>query len=180
MRASCGSGVSLKPIYLIGPRGAGKSTIARLLAARIDRPFFDQDHIFESRHGSIPALFKRHTRTWIVDRLARTLDEVEPEDVVAMSGSSLLDDGKVNATRCAQVRRGIVVLLLPGKEHRRNIEILLRRERARKAYAVRKETSAKNYHERLPLYQKLADHTVYADGDSELTVRRILRALQRS
>jgi len=171
--------MKIKPIYLIGPRGAGKSTIARLLGARLEQPFFDQDHIFESRYGSIPALFKRRTRSWIVNCLAQTLDEVEPGDIVAVSGSSLLDEGTINVKRCAQVRRGTVILLLPGGDHKKNIEILYRRERARKSYVADKDTSSRNYHDRLPIYQSLANHVVHSAEKPEMTVDRIVRVLSR-
>lgn len=46
------------PIILIGPPGAGKSTIGKLLAKRLNRPFLDTDIEIENRAGkSIPDLF---------------------------------------------------------------------------------------------------------------------------
>lgn len=38
-------------IYLIGPRASGKTTLGRLLAARLDRPFVDLDAAFVETHG---------------------------------------------------------------------------------------------------------------------------------
>lgn len=40
-------------IHLIGPGGAGKSTVAPQVAALLGREVFDLDRLFESRHGSI-------------------------------------------------------------------------------------------------------------------------------
>ncbi|MGB1270981.1 MAG: shikimate kinase, partial [Endozoicomonas sp.] len=42
----------LNNIYLIGPMGAGKSTIGRLLAKELARSFFDSDHVIEERSGA--------------------------------------------------------------------------------------------------------------------------------
>ncbi|HEX8271073.1 MAG TPA: shikimate kinase [Longimicrobiaceae bacterium] len=40
-------------IRLVGPGGAGKSTVGPVLAARLARPFLDLDREFERRHGDI-------------------------------------------------------------------------------------------------------------------------------
>ena len=42
-------------LFLVGPMGAGKSTIGRLLAQSLSRPFVDSDKEIETRTGaSIP------------------------------------------------------------------------------------------------------------------------------
>ena len=48
----------LTNIYLVGPMGAGKSTIGRLLARELGLPFYDSDHEVEERAGAnIPWIF---------------------------------------------------------------------------------------------------------------------------
>lgn len=48
----------LPNFFLIGPMGAGKSTIGRLLAAELRREFFDSDHEIQARCGAdIPWIF---------------------------------------------------------------------------------------------------------------------------
>ena len=47
-------------IQLIGPGGAGKSTVGAALASRLMRPFHDLDREFESRHGDIDSFIKAH------------------------------------------------------------------------------------------------------------------------
>ena len=45
-------------IFLVGPMGAGKSTIGRLLAAELHLPFIDADRAIEERCGAdIPWIF---------------------------------------------------------------------------------------------------------------------------
>jgi len=47
-------------IQLIGPGGAGKSTVGALLAARLACPFLDLDREFERRHADIDAFIAAH------------------------------------------------------------------------------------------------------------------------
>ena len=48
----------LTNIYLVGPMGAGKSTIGRMLAKELGLPFYDTDHEIETRTGAnIPWIF---------------------------------------------------------------------------------------------------------------------------
>lgn len=51
----------VKPIFLVGPMGAGKSTIGRLLAQALQGSFIDHDdYIIEQAHMSIPQIFERY------------------------------------------------------------------------------------------------------------------------
>ncbi|MBW8896593.1 MAG: AAA family ATPase, partial [Massilia sp.] len=46
-------------IFLVGLMGAGKTTIGRLLARRLDMTFIDSDHEIEARTGAtIPWIFE--------------------------------------------------------------------------------------------------------------------------
>jgi len=49
---------SLNKVFLIGPMGAGKTTIGRHLATELSLPFIDTDHEIEARCGAdIPWIF---------------------------------------------------------------------------------------------------------------------------
>ena len=48
-------------IVLVGMPGSGKSTVGRLVAERLGRPFVDTDALFEQLHGTpVPAYLDAH------------------------------------------------------------------------------------------------------------------------
>lgn len=66
-----------KNIVLIGMMGAGKTTLGRRLARRLNRPFVDIDHEIEARAGvSIPHIFEVEGESGFRDREARVVAEV--------------------------------------------------------------------------------------------------------
>lgn len=47
-----------RSVFLVGPMGAGKSTLGRHLAQVLGRPFYDSDKVIEERTGAdIPWIF---------------------------------------------------------------------------------------------------------------------------
>jgi shikimate kinase len=81
-------------LFLIGPMGAGKSTIGQLLAKRLGRPFLDMDAMIVERTGrSIPEIFARDGecafRALEGETLAELCDREEPA-VIATGGGVVL------------------------------------------------------------------------------------------
>ncbi len=61
--------VSLSPVFLIGPRGSGKTTVARLLADRLGWDWLDADDVLEARHGqSVRDIFAEEGEAGFRDR----------------------------------------------------------------------------------------------------------------
>ena len=52
--------MSARAIVLIGPMGAGKTSVGRRVARALEVPFADTDKIVARDHGPIPDLFERH------------------------------------------------------------------------------------------------------------------------
>ena len=46
-------------MVIVGEMGVGKTTVGRLLASRLDRPFIDSDELFEEDLGTTGAAFAR-------------------------------------------------------------------------------------------------------------------------
>jgi len=81
-------------LFLIGPMGAGKSTIGRQLSRQLGMPFHDSDREIELRTGvDIALIFElegesgfRKRETAIIDELTRL-----PDIVLATGGGAILD-----------------------------------------------------------------------------------------
>jgi shikimate kinase len=93
-----------QPIFLIGYRGAGKSTVARELAARLGYESIDADEMLEARTGkSIAAIFADSGEAVFRDAEAQIVAELcdRLRIVAALGGGSILRETNRNAIRAA-------------------------------------------------------------------------------
>ena len=80
-------------IFLVGPMGAGKSTIGRCLADRLGRVFCDSDHEIERRTGaSVPLIFAVEGEAGFRRWEALVLEDLvaRPNVVLATGGGAVL------------------------------------------------------------------------------------------
>jgi shikimate kinase len=155
-----------KPIFLIGYRGTGKSTVARELAARLGYDWVDADAVIEQRAGkSIAAIFAddgerafRDLETEVVAELGR-----QGQIVAALGGGAVLCDANRAVIRAA----GPVVWLTAS------VDTILERIAADQATASRRPqlTAAGGRAEveallaaRTPLYRECATLVVDTEG----------------
>ncbi len=79
-------------IFLIGPMGAGKSTIGRLLAGRLSMPFRDMDALIVAQTGrSIPDIFAHEGESAfraLESQMLETLCREEGGAVIATGGGA--------------------------------------------------------------------------------------------
>ncbi len=81
-----------RTVMLVGMRGAGKTTVGRLLSARLGRPFLDLDAEIEREAGrSIPDLFREEGEAGFRERERRELERalLRPGLVLAVGGGAL-------------------------------------------------------------------------------------------
>ncbi len=160
-------------IFLVGPMGAGKTTIGRQLAQALGRPFHDSDREIEQRTGvDIPTIFEYEGEEGFREREAAVIDELTrlPEIVLATGGGSVLRP----ENRHALAGRGLVVYLktpvslqLARTAHDRNRPLLQTEDPEARLRAL--------YEERDPLYREVADLTL---DTGRLSIRQIVRRIE--
>lgn len=145
-------------IFLIGPMGAGKTTVGRRLARALRRRFVDCDHELEKRTGvTIPLIFEIEGEAGFRAREKRVVEELTQETgvVLATGGGAVLDP----ENRAFLRDRGLVVYLHAP------VELLAARTRndsnrpLLKA-ADRAQTLRNLMLQREPLYREIADLVV--------------------
>lgn len=104
------------PVVLVGMMGAGKSTLGRLLAKRLGRPFIDCDKIIEQEAGkSISAIFadegEAAFRRFEREAMARLLAR-EDCSVIAAGGGAMMDE----TTRARIKERAVSIWLKAAPE----------------------------------------------------------------
>ncbi|MBF7682217.1 shikimate kinase AroK [Acinetobacter sp. B5B] len=106
---------TLPNIYLVGPMGAGKTTVGRHLAEILGREFIDSDHEIETKTGaSIPWIFEKEGELGFRQREKQVLEELtQLNNVVLATGG-----GAVTQQENRQVLRtsGVVVYLFAPVE----------------------------------------------------------------
>jgi len=156
-------------LVLIGLMGSGKSTVGRLLARRLHRPFLDSDEMVEARTGrTVREIFETDGeaayRPLETDALRVALDSPEPAVIAAAGGVVLAAENR----EVLKERAGKIVwlraspTLLVERALRQDHRPLLEHDPA--------TTMAKMAADRTGLYIGLADQVIDID---ELTPEQV-------
>jgi shikimate kinase len=165
----------LQRVFLVGPMGAGKTTIGRLLARDLKLEFVDADQDIERRTGAdIPWIFDVEGEEGFRDREQQVIEELtrRPGIVLATGGGAVLRP----ANRAA-LARGLVIYLRTTLD-----EQLRRTGRDRKRPLLDVDDPGQVLRElfaaRDPLYREVADLVVDSDSSSPRAVaQRVLSQL---
>ncbi|WP_350560323.1 shikimate kinase AroK [Psychrobacter sp. CAL346-MNA-CIBAN-0220] len=100
----------LPSVFLVGPMGAGKTTIGRLLAKQLGRSFVDSDWYVESQTGAdIAWIFAKEGEAGFRARETRAIDELtQHQQIVLATGGGAVMRAE---NREFLHQRGIVVYL---------------------------------------------------------------------
>ncbi|KUJ72416.1 shikimate kinase AroK [Thiomicrospira sp. WB1] len=159
-------------IFLVGPMGAGKSTVGRILADKLHYRFLDSDHEIEAKTGvSIPMIFDIEGEAGFRKRECRLIDQLtqKPGIVLATGGGAVLKPQNRKHLRS----RGFVVYL------RSSLEALLARTRHDRNRPLLQtddpEAVLKNVMtERDPLYREVADLVIQTE---QASVHKVVRQI---
>lgn len=165
--------------FLVGPMGAGKSTIGRQLARCLKLKFIDSDREIEIRTGvDIPLIFELEGESGFRKRERKVIDELtaKPGIILATGGGAVLD--KRNRRHLAS--RGRVIYL------RTSVEQQLRRTAHDRNRPLLRTPNPKQKLEELmevrdPLYQEIADWIIDTDGCRVRdVVQQIVQKIERT
>ncbi|MDP2135740.1 MAG: shikimate kinase [Sulfuritalea sp.] len=169
---------SLANIYLVGMPGAGKTTVGRQLARRLQRTFIDADHEIEARTGvRIPLIFDIEGEQGFRDRESKVIAELVARNslVVATGGGAVLRQ----ENRAALKHSGTVVYLqaAPGLLFERT---RLDPNRPLLQVADPMKKIEELFAQRDPLYREVADIVISSLGGSVAhLVKQLERELQK-
>ena len=170
------SGGAERDVWLVGPRGAGKTTVGRVLAHRLARPFVDTDEIVTARLGvSIADFFAKSGEDEFRIREAAVVAELEKgrgRVIAAGGGVPLLSENqeRLRATGLVcflDVDAGRASSRVPGSGG----------GRPRLTADAWSEEMRRIVAERRPVYRAVADVVVDADPPVETVLALLLEAL---
>jgi shikimate kinase len=159
-------------VYLIGPRGSGKTTVGRLLANRLGWEFVDADQQLEARAGqSIAEIFASEGEVGFRSREAELLGELTGREnhVIACGGGVVL-----RPENRARLRTGGFCIYLTGDSPTLFGRIACDPATADRRPALTGLPGALEIEqilrEREPLYREVAHLSVATDGRSPADV----------
>ena len=162
-------------VFLVGPMGAGKSTIGRLLSSELKLEFFDSDKVIEERCGAnIPWIFDMEGESGFREREEQAIDEL------TQMGSIVLATGGGVVMREANRRhlsaRGTVVYLCTSVEQQ-----LARTAKDKNRPLLQAENPERILRDlfsaRDPLYREIADIIIETDQRNPRWVVQELKRL---
>ena len=166
-------------IFLIGPMGAGKTTIGRQLARKLKKDFYDSDRVIEERTGAdIPLIFEKEGEAGFRHRERAIIDELTGlgNIVLATGGGAVLDAENRKHLRS----RGTVIYLNSSLQ-----TLVERTRRDRNRPLLHADEPPEVILERLlqqrdPLYRETADLIVEtADNSIHSVIHAIIKRLNK-
>lgn len=170
---------AINNIYLVGLPGAGKTTVGRQLARRMQRTFVDADHEIEARTGvRIPVIFDIEGEQGFRDRESKVIADMARESnlIVATGGGAVLREENREA-----LKQGGTVVYLHATPRLIFERTRLDSNRPLLQVADPMAKIEELYAQRDPFYREVADLVVNSLGGSiNHLVKQLERELQKT
>jgi shikimate kinase len=165
-------------VFLVGPMGAGKSTIGRQLSSVLKKEFKDSDHEIIARTGaSIPLIFEIEGEEGFRKRESAMIDELTQlhDIVLATGGGAVLREENRRHLKA----RGVVIYLFASVD-----QLFERTCRDRNRPLLQTEDPRGRLEElmaqRDPIYRQVADMVVHTDDRSiKSVIKEIMVRLEQ-
>ncbi len=160
--------VKVRNIFLIGPMGAGKSTIGRTLAKELKLEFYDSDEVIEERSGAnIAWIFDVEGEEGFRRREQKIIDELtQKSNIVLATGGGVV---MTPENRNALAGRGTVIYLKTSLQQQ--FERTKRDTKRPLLQTDNLESRLELLHdEREPFYEEMSDISFETD---KLTVKAV-------
>ncbi len=161
-------------VFLVGPMGAGKTTIGRLLAQHLKLDFADTDREIEERTGAdIPWIFDVEGEEGFRNREVQVVEEMtERSNILLATGGGVV---LRKENRQVLASRGYVIYLYASIEEQ--VKRTARDNRRPLLQNADSETVLRELMEiRDPLYSEISDYVIDTDGCSPKSVAQKLAA----
>lgn len=156
-------------IVLTGMPASGKSTIGKVLAKELGRPFFDTDLMIEAEEKMrIPEIFEKYGEAYFRDAESQIIKKVATENgaIIATGGGAILRNENIEN------------LKFNGKIFFRDRNPELLKPTADRPKAFNKEEMMKRYKERYPIYSRTADCIVKNQNSIQAAAAKIMEEFQ--
>lgn len=151
-------------IFLVGPMGAGKTSVGRYLAKHLNKNFYDSDEEIEKRTGvSLNWIFDLEGIDGYRTREKQVIDELSGlSNIVLSTGGGCIESPEV---REFLRKRGTVIYMEVSLETQLN---RLKRDKKRPLLQGEnpQEILTQMWKEREPIYEQIADLVVKTDNRS--------------
>ena len=156
--------MSANNLYLVGMPGAGKTSVGRQLARRMQRTFIDADHEIEARTGvGIPLIFDIEGEQGFRDRESKVIAELAHEsDLVVATGGGVV----LRPENRAALKQGGMVIYLHATPRLLFERTRLDPHRPLLQVADPMRKIEELFAQRDPLYREVADIVINSVGGS--------------
>ncbi|MDF3834065.1 shikimate kinase [Cupriavidus basilensis] len=170
-------------LHLVGPGGAGKTSVGPVLAQRLGWQFVDLDERFMSFEGNIGAFIATRGYAAYARQNIAVYREVRSSlaapTVLALSSGFLTYpedvDHEYQALRCSIESDALTSLLLPAFELEPCVEIIVQRQLSRPYLPGDRASEARRIRERFPKFMALSCARFRSDAAPDKTASQIER-----